>query len=203
MPVIPGHQVVGIVEKLGPGCRGDPCPRRPGWHRLAAVHLRPMRILRRRPGKPLRAGPLHRLSRRRRLRRICRGARGLRLRHPRRLQRRRGGAAALCRHHRLSGAGAGQSAPRRNPGHVRLRLVGPRADPDRPAPRLPGLRSHPRRAAPRVGPADGGGLGGGRRGRYAAADRQRDPLRPGGRVGAAGAGSARRRAARWPWPAST
>ena len=45
-------------------------------------------------------------------------------------------------HHPRSGAGAGQSAPRRDPGHVRLRLVGPRADPDRPASRLPGVCGH-------------------------------------------------------------
>ena len=173
-------------------CRGGKCPSSPAtrpsassinWGRAAAEHLPSatragIAWLRSTCGQCeyCAAGrenlceqtQLHRLSRRRRLRRICRGARGLRLRDPRRLQRRRGGAAAVRGHHRLSRAGAGQSAPRRNTGHVRLRLLRPRADPDRPAPRLPGLRGHPRGAAPRVGPADGGGLGGGRRGRHAA-----------------------------------
>ena len=75
------------------------------------------------------------------------------------LQRRRGRAAVVFRHHRLSGAAALQSPARRPAGALRVRLVGARGDPDCDPPRLRGLRRHARREPPRVGPPDGRGLG--------------------------------------------
>ena len=72
--------------------------------------------------EPVRAGALHRLSDRRRLRRVHRRRPALLLRHPRRLQRHRGGAAAVRRPDRLSlAAHGGRGAAAR---HLRLRRRG-------------------------------------------------------------------------------
>ena len=86
MPVIPGHQIVGIVDKLGPPLAvSQPereggttaTPTRPaGGRGLAASYMRHVRLLHPRTRKPLRVGPFHRLSRRRRIRRVRRGAGG-------------------------------------------------------------------------------------------------------------------------------
>ena len=82
MPVIPGHQIVGTVDKLGPGCRAAASVAT-DRARLAPLDLRPVPVLHHGARKPLRVGPLHRLSGRRRLRRVRRRARGVRLRDSR------------------------------------------------------------------------------------------------------------------------
>ena len=122
MPVIPGHQVVGVVDRVGPGCR-DARGRKPRRHRLAAAHLRRLCVLHDRPREPVRVAAIHGLSRRRRLCRVCRGSRGLRLRDPRGLQRRRCGPPALRRDHRLSGLDAEPAPAGRHAGDLRLRLL--------------------------------------------------------------------------------
>ena len=135
LPVIPGHQVVGIVDKLGPGCRGTwTVGMRSGIAWLQST-CGCCEFCNSRTREPLRRNTLHRLPRRRRLRRICPGPRGVRLPDPDGLERRRGRPLLVCRHHRLSGPGAGQLAARRNPGHVRLRLIGARAHATRAASR--------------------------------------------------------------------
>ena len=104
LPIIPGHQIVGIVDKMGKaeGGRaeggGNAAASWPaGGRGLAAAHVRPVRLLHVGPREPLRVGPLHRLPRRRRLCRVCRGAGRVRLRIARGVQRRRGRAAACAR----------------------------------------------------------------------------------------------------------
>ena len=55
MPVIPGHQIVGTVDKLGPAAGGGGTAegekatriRTAGWRGLAAAYVRPVRVLRR------------------------------------------------------------------------------------------------------------------------------------------------------------
>ena len=81
MPIIPGHQIVGTVDKLGPplaafarrsGCNGDSqLGQRVGvaWLRHTCGQCG---FCTSGQGKPLRVGPLHRLSRRRRIRRVRR-----------------------------------------------------------------------------------------------------------------------------------
>ena len=107
--IVPGHQVVGVVDALGAGC--TPLRARPARrHRLAA---------RAPAASASTAGAATRTSARsarftgcargRRLRRVRRRARGLRLRAARRDRRRGGLAAALRRHHRLP-----RPAPRRD-----------------------------------------------------------------------------------------
>ena len=90
MPIIPGHQIVGIVDKLGPPLAVRP----PSRLRLRSPNNRhsnsasgsawrgsvirvAVRFLHQWTRKPLRVGPFHRLSRRRRIRRIRRGAGGV------------------------------------------------------------------------------------------------------------------------------
>ena len=82
MPIVPGHQIVGTIDKLGPPLavsqaekRGESAGFQLGQRvrrGLAAAYLRPVRVLRQGARKPLRVGPLHRLSRRRRIRRVRR-----------------------------------------------------------------------------------------------------------------------------------
>ena len=102
MPVIPGHQIVGTVDALGPDC-----VRLRLGQRIGAAWLRwtcgQCRFCTTRTREPLRVGPIHRLSGRWRLCRVRRRARGVRLRDPRPIRRRRSRSAAVCRDHRLSG----------------------------------------------------------------------------------------------------
>ena len=142
--VTPGHEVVGVVDQLGPGSTRWRVGDRVGvpWlaHTCGDVPLLPVG-----PREPVPRAALHRLGRRRRLRRVRRGRRGLRLRAARGLRRRGGGAAPLRRDHRLPGPAAGQP-PRRGPArHLRLRRLGPSHGPGRAGPRRPRPRHDPLR----------------------------------------------------------
>ena len=98
-PLVPGHQVVGVVEATAAASR---VPGRPAGRRaVARLDLRRLPLLRERPREPLRRGALHRLPRGRRLRRACRRRRALLLLDPRGLHRRAGRAAPLRRADRL------------------------------------------------------------------------------------------------------
>ncbi len=74
MPVVPGHQIVGTVDALGPGCRRLRLGQRIGaaWLRWTCGRCRFCTSGTR---EPLRVGPLHRLPGRRRLRRVRRACR--------------------------------------------------------------------------------------------------------------------------------
>ncbi len=100
LPLIPGHEIVGTVVDKGRGRRSLQ-GRRPGRRAVARLDLRRVRVLPRRPRKPLRPGPLHRLPDRRRLCRADRRRSALLLRPRPRLRRCRGGAAAVRRAYRL------------------------------------------------------------------------------------------------------
>ena len=106
--VVPGHQVVGIVDRCGAGRDALQEGDRVGiaWLR---VDLRHVPLLPCRQREPLPTGALHRLSRQRRLRRVCGGARRFRLRRAGGVRRCGGDAAAVRGDHRLPGA-----APRRH-----------------------------------------------------------------------------------------
>ena len=204
MPIIPGHQIVGMVDAARAAAAGGCAARPAGRRRLAAAHLRPVPLLHRRHARtsasrpaspaitPTAATPSTPSCPRTSPTRfptafgdveaaplLCAGIIGYRA-----LQR-------------------SQSAAGRAAGDVRLRLLGPRGDPDRPASRLRGLRGHPRREAPRAGPADGRRLG-----RRAAPRtcRSRSTARSSSPRPASWCRRpwrSWRRAARWPWPAST
>ena len=203
MPVVPGHQVVGTVDALGPECRR--LRARPArGRRLAAVDLRPLPLLRTGPREPLRVGPLHRLPRRRRLRRVRRRARGVRLRDPRRLRRRGGGARcsapgiigyrALKRSRlppggRLAMYGFGSSA------HVLIQIARHRGCEVYVVTRDEKHRELARRmGAAWVGEPGGGHAGQGRTAPSSSPRRASWCRRP---------WRSWRREARWPWPAST
>ena len=162
-PVIPGHQVVGVVEALGPGAgrfgEGD---------RVGIAWLRST------------CGTCAHCERGRenlckgseytgwmadgRLRRARGRPRGLRLRDPRVLLGRRGHPAALRGHHRLPGPPAGLGAGGGDARPLRLRLLGPHRAPARPGPGARGPRGDPRRRPPGARPGAGRRLGAGGRG---------------------------------------
>ena len=77
--VVPGHEVVGTVVGRGPG-RVAVRPRRARRDRLAAGDGRDVRVLPAGRGEPLPGAVVHRLGRRRRLRRVRDRRRALRLR---------------------------------------------------------------------------------------------------------------------------
>ncbi len=153
LPIVPGHQVVGIVEKLGAGLParsvGASLPAGAGgfkigdrvgiaWLRWACGECR---FCAAGNEKPLRAREVHRPRRGRRLRgvRVCPG--GLRVCDPRRLLRSRGRAAALRGDRRLSRAAAKRHTARRRfdnrsgppPWPVRFRRIRAHRPPDRAA----------------------------------------------------------------------
>ena len=66
LPLIPGHEIVGIVVETGARRRSLP-DRRPGRRAVARLDLRRLRLLPKRPREPLRPRPLHRLPDRWRL----------------------------------------------------------------------------------------------------------------------------------------
>ena len=82
-PFVPGHEGIGIIEKVGAGVR-RPASRRPGGHRLARVGLRPLPLLRLRLRDAVRDPAEQRLLGRRRVRRVRRRRRALRRARPRR-----------------------------------------------------------------------------------------------------------------------
>ena len=163
--VVPGHQIVGVVEAVGEGVAASG-GRRPGRRALAGVDGRALPVLPRRNGEPLRRAALHRLHGRRRLRRVRRGSGRLRLSGACRIRRRRGRAAAVLRadrvpvvaHREPDGFGqAGATGP------VRVRQL--RADRDPGRARRRSSRSTSTRGERRDGNARSGWA---RRGRAAA-----------------------------------
>ncbi len=136
----PGHEVVGVVDRLGPGStrwrEGD----RIGVPWLAhtcgicrfCLSGRENLCLRPRfTGWDVDGGYAD----------YARGGRGLRLRAPRRVRRRGGGAAPLRRDHRLPGPAAGQPARGRPARDLRVRRLGPSHGPGRAGPRAPASTS--------------------------------------------------------------
>ena len=203
--IVPGHEVVGVVDAVGPGCRAVR-GRRPGRHRLAAPHLRPVPLLPARAprtcastraspaGTPTAATPSYA---------VVDEAYAYRL--PDGLRRRARRPAAVRRHHRLPGAAAGRAAARRPARHLRLRGVGPPRRPGRAGPGRDRARVHPLRRRPERHALDLG-----RRTRPATptrrrprAARRRHPVRPGRRARARRRSPRSTGAARWPSPAST
>ena len=77
LPLVPGHEIVGIVESCGEGRRS--CPRPARRHSLARPYLRLLQLLRQRAGEPLRQSWVHRLHLRRRVCQPCGGGCGFRL----------------------------------------------------------------------------------------------------------------------------
>ena len=123
--------------------------RRPGRSSLARLDLRRVSVLPLRPREPLRAGTLHRLRSRRRLRGARRGRRALLLPDSSGLRRRPRGAAPLRRPDRLS---LSHGRRRRGPPRpLRLRRLGPHRGPGRAAPGPQGLRLDASRGCRRPG----------------------------------------------------
>ena len=199
--VTPGHEIVGVVDHLGPGStrwrEGD---RDRGA--MARPHLRDVPVLHLGPREPVHGSAVHGLGPRRRVRRVRRRGRGLRLRPSRRVRRCGGGATALCGDHRLPGAAAGQSPRGGTPRHLRLRRLGAHHGAGRAGPRRP----RPRHDAVTRGASPGARARGGQRrrgrGRAARASRLRHPVRPGRRPRACRPWLRSTAAGRWPSPAS-
>ena len=125
---VPGHEVVGVVDALGPGAQRLTVGERIGiaWLRgtCGAVPVVPHR-----PGEPVHPSVLHRLGHRRWLRRARRRPRGVRLPVARRPRRRGDRAPAVCRNRRLPRPAACRAPGRRPAGHLRLRRVRARRRP--------------------------------------------------------------------------
>ena len=190
--VVPGHEVVGEVDAVGPGARRFAVGERIGVAWLGRTDGS-CRFCRRGEenlctapvftGWDVDGGYADACLVDERLRLPAAGHAG----------RRAGRAAAVRRHHRLPGAALRRRPARRLAGHLRVR--GQRA-PDRPGGAGAGparARVHPRRAQPAARRGAGGGLGrrGGRP--VARAAGRRDPVRPGRGAGAGGPARARPR----------
>ena len=144
---------------------------------LAPLDRRDLPLLPAERGEPVPALAVHRLGRRRRVRRVHDGARRLRAPPAAGVHRRRTGPAAVRGHHRVSRPAAGRTAARRPPGPVRLRRQRAPGRPGGPGPRRHGARADPRRAGQAAGPRARRGLGGGRGGHAAGAAGRRDLVR--------------------------
>ena len=140
--VTPGHEVVGEVVAVGEN-RREPRERRerrdgqtagsgrrragrlprrgPGRGGLAALDRSAVQVLRPRPGEPVPALAVHRLGRRRRLRRLPDRPGGVRAPAAGGLLRSGACSAAVRGHHRLPRAAAGRAPAGRPPGAVRFR----------------------------------------------------------------------------------
>ena len=149
--VTPGHEVVGMVDQLGPGStrwrEGDrigvpwlahTC----GICRFCLSGRENLCLEPRFTGWDVDGGYAD----------VRRGGRGLRLRAARRVRRRGGRAAALRRDHRLPGAAAGQPPRGRPARHLRLRRLGPSHGPGRAGPRRPRPRHDPLPGGATAGP---------------------------------------------------
>ncbi len=176
--VTPGHEVVGIVDQLGPGSNRWRVGDRLGVPWLAHT-CGTCAFCVSRPREPLPDAALHRLGRGRWVRAVRRGGRGLRLRAPGRIRRYGGCAAALCRDHRLPGPAALQS-PRGRPARpLRLRRLRPSHGPGRAGPRRPRPRHDPLPGGAKPGARAGRRQRGGRRRPTTGASRLGHPLRTG------------------------
>ena len=191
LPLVLGHQIVGTVEGAGEGAERF-AGRAAGRDPVARLDRRRVPLLPLGPREPLRAGPLHRLSARRRLRGAGGRRRALLLPDPRGLSGPPGGAAALRRADRLPVAAA---VRRRGADRLlRLRRLRPHRLPGGRPPGPARVRPHPAgrrrdaalraRARRRLGGRHGGRLRGlgARRGGPARAARRGDHLRPGGEL---------------------
>ena len=142
-PIVPGHQIVGRVDRVGAGVR-EFALGRPGRRALARRHLRRVPLLRERPREPLRCGGVHGLPARRRLRRVRGGRRALLRADSRCARRRRGGAAPVRGRDRIPLPAPG--GRRRDARLLRLRRGRAPRDPGR-APRAAGACSRSRARA--------------------------------------------------------
>ena len=179
--VVPGHEIVGVVDALGAGTSRFALGDRIGiawlrgtcgrcrWCRRGRENLCPER-------------GVHRLGRRRRLRRIRRGAGGLRLPPTRRPGRHRRSTAALRGNRRVPGAPTRRAAAGGQARHLRIRRVGAPRRPGRDRPRSDRPRPHPCRRSPPTRARPRRGLGRTRRRRTTRTARRRRALRPGGRA---------------------
>ena len=126
LPIVPGHEIVGRVLQLGPGVDGLTVGARVGipWLGYTCGHCAP---LSRGTGKSLPIRALHRLSDRRRLRRMRPGRGRLLLSPAGADQRCRSGAAPVRRADRLPVLGQGRRGPADRA--LRLRRGGPHRRP--------------------------------------------------------------------------
>ena len=141
--LVPGHEIVGRVVEAGPGAGRFRPGDRVGVPWLG-FDLRRVPLLPRGPREPVRAGALHRLPDRRRLRRAGGRRRALLLRPAGRLRRRRGRAAALRRPDRPPRAADGRRG-RAADRALRLRGGGAHRGAGGAARGAGGLRLHPPR----------------------------------------------------------
>ena len=162
-------------------------------------------LLPRGPGEPVPGSALHRLGRRRRLRRVRRGPRGATPTGCRTTFDDAQAAPLLCAgiigYRALRRAALPPGRPAR---HLRLRRRRPTSPPRSPSPQGATVHVLTRSAAgPRAGAGARRGLGARRRRRAARAARRRHPVRARRRAGAGRAGRRSTAAARSPSPAST
>ena len=148
VPVIPGHEIVGTVTAHGPGVTGPAIGTRVGvpWLGWSCGHCSYCASAAR---EPLRGGALHRLSARRRLRRIRGRRRALCLPAACRLRRRACGAAAVRRSDRLSCVRDGRRCPHAR--SLRLRRGGASGRAGRARAGTHGVRLHASRRQRRAG----------------------------------------------------
>jgi propanol-preferring alcohol dehydrogenase len=171
LPLVPGHQIVGVVESAGGGA-------------VALQNLRQVCVLPTGLGEPVCRCPVHRPACRWRL---CRGddrAGGFCLRHSRWFYRHCRRAAPVRGHHRLPRAQAERDQAGPAVGDVWFWRLGSRHHSGGPPLGLRGIRLYPQRRASGVGApvgCDVGGPGGG----YATQEAARlHHLCPGGQAGA-------------------
>ena len=144
--VTPGHEIVGVVDELG---RCDEVrDRRARRDRVAPPHVRVVPVLPSRRREPLPGARLHRLGRRRGLRRARRRRRGLRVRPARGLHRRRGRTPAVRRDHRLPRPSAAPPSPAADGSASTASAGRPTLRPRWPWPRAPRCTSSPGRPRP-------------------------------------------------------
>jgi len=129
-PIVPGHQVVGHVIDKGKAVTKFEIGER---HHLAVLQLRAVRILPGRQRKSLRAGPMDRQGRPRRLCRIHRHRGGFCVSNPGSVFGFTSRSVVMCRRHWISHAPAGRYHGRPEDRSVRLRGFGPYCDSDHPA----------------------------------------------------------------------
>ncbi len=151
LPLVPGHQIVGVVEEAAPELGPDMVGRRVGvawladacggceWCRSGRENLCPSARF---TGLDRDGGYAERVA----------VDAAFTYPIPDGFDDDAGRAAALRRRDRLPRAAPRGGARGRHARHLRLRRLGARGDPGRPPRRLPGLRLHPRGPPPRSRP---------------------------------------------------